>query len=69
MRKNKRKTGVFVILTASLLVTGCSFQDLMFWKKKANDNKVEPTPENKPEPQPQPELYHKDKNVNVYCKI
>ena len=30
-----RKTGVFTILLASLVVSGCSIQDLMFWKKNA----------------------------------
>ena len=66
-----RKTGVFTILLASLVVSGCSIQDLMFWKKNAQDpsQQVEPEPEPQPEPNPEPPVndeVFEEKDVKIY---
>ena len=59
-----KKSGIFTILISTLLVTGCSVQDLMFWKKwsKRTDDKVQP----QPEPEPQASEKYLTRELNVY---
>ena len=56
MKKLKNK---FILLgIVSLCISGCSFSDLMFWKKK-NNNPEEQQKEDKDDKEPNPEHQHK----------